>query len=110
GELAIDFFNENITDLNVVLSNSPCGWTSGRPNRMQLAFTVPQEYWEYLRTHKKFFKHNWKDESEPPQELAFRWTNTQSVVPPSIHPDTKNSYTWINDESHLSEIPESILS
>lgn len=74
-------------------------WSSGREDRFQVAWTVPQECWEHLYRHPV-------SENE---KLDFRWTGTQSVMPPSYHPDTKCNYFWVLNEPPLTQIPDELL-
>jgi hypothetical protein len=61
-------------------------WSSGRPNRRQLAFRVPFDYWPHLRNRRA-----WKRNGSTVLEL--RWAGHQSVIA-GAHPDT-NGYHWI---------------
>ena len=77
-------------------------WTSGKTDRCQMAFSVPEEYWDVLKTK--------KITTGEREGFEFRWAGGQSVVPPSIHPDTKQPYIWLIDATNeLQVIPESIL-
>lgn len=79
-------------------------WTSGRDGRCQMAFTVEQKYWEFLETK--------KIATAEGEGFELRWTGTQSVLPPSLHPDTGKLYEWINPPSKtdLAPLPDSVLS
>ena len=92
---AIDYWNENfprheIDKINTVM------WSSGKPYRLQAAFTVPHDYWDVLK-HRKI------------SMLEFRWGN-QSVLPPSKLDDGRQ-YFWIKNPSTtaIKEIPEDVL-
>lgn len=65
-------------------------WSSGRPNRRQLAFRVPFDYWPHLRNRR-----SWKRNGTTVFEL--RWAGHQSVIA-GAHPDT-NGYHWIPGRS-----------
>lgn len=65
-------------------------WSSGRPNRRQLAFRVPQEYWPHLRNRRI-----WTIDGRTVLEL--RWAGHQSVIA-GAHPDT-NGYHWLPGHS-----------
>lgn len=93
GEEAIEFFQENISKELF----ADCCWTSGKANRFQIAYKVPEEYWEACRTIKV----------GPNKKLEFRWNGSQSVIPPSVHPET-GKYKWIF-EGEPEIIPEHIL-
>ena len=77
-------------------------WSSGKTDRCQMAFQVPEEYWDVLKTK--------KISTGDREGFEFRWAGGQSVLPPSIHPDTKEPYYWIIDSSEIVEtIPEDLL-
>jgi hypothetical protein len=103
GREAIDYFDDNIMLLPDVFMLNPIVWTSGKPDRFQIAFKVPKQYWPYLQ--KKVVGN-----------LEFRWgndkTSHQSVLPPSKHPET-GQYRWEiepNGTNDNLEIPDEILS
>lgn len=96
GEDAIDHFyktfqNIDITSIDTVM------WTSGKPFRFQAAFTIPEEYWSVLKR-------------KVVSSLEFRWTNTQSVLPPSTLNDGR-TYVWLKSPSQykVQPLPEEIL-
>lgn len=86
-------------------------WTSGKPGRKQLLFQVPEHIREKLREYDfhravvtefnevKTARHTetvkGKEVEKIDDLLEFRYSNHQSVLPPSYHPDT-GSYKWIN--------------
>ena len=70
-------------------------WTSGRPNRRQLAFRVPSDLWPYLRG-RRFFK-----DASGRTVLELRGTGHQSVIA-GEHPDT-NGYAWIRGRSPVEQ-------
>ena len=85
-------------------------FTSQRPGRCQYLFLVPEQYKDIIRTKKiKTGKNNNDNESE---QLELRWTNLQSVLPPSNHPIT-GQYHWISgcaiDEIKIAIAPKWIL-
>jgi hypothetical protein len=65
-------------------------WSSGRPNRRQLAFRVPFDYYAHLRGRRI-----WQRNGSTVLEL--RWAGHQSVIA-GAHPDTAG-YHWIPDRS-----------
>lgn len=109
GILAIDFdgngstaqflevFGRPWTDLPQTVS-----WSSGRPNRRQLAFRVPRELFEHLRGRRR-----WQRNGTTVLEL--RWTGHQSVIA-GDHPDTAG-YHWINspEQQQVADAPEWLL-
>lgn len=79
-------------------------WTSGKPHRRQLLFQALPEQMDLILPYKE--KCGTQDIKE---ELDFRWDGEQSVLPPSVHPDTGH-YQWINDLSHpVLPIPEWVI-
>lgn len=85
-------------------------WTSGKTDRCQMAFTVPEEYWPVLKTKKIVTKQPSNTGAGDGEGFEFRWAGGQSVLPPSIHPDTKKPYQWLIDASNeLQVIPDSVL-
>jgi len=83
-------------------------WTSGKDSRCQMAFTVPEQYWDYVRTQKIT---NTRDDMIAEGEgFEFRWTGCQSVVPPSELADGRQ-YTWIASptQTDVAELPDEIL-
>ena len=92
---AIDYWNENfprheIDKINTVM------WSSGKPYRLQAAFTVPHVYWDVLKR-------------KVVNKLEFRWGG-QSVLPPSKLDDGRE-YFYIKSPSTtvIKEIPEDVL-
>jgi len=91
-------------------------WTSNKPGRCQMAFSVPKEAWELMPNFK--VKGPIGDDGKP-QMLEVRWGNSisglQSVLPPSLHPDNTQdpniNYCWLCEPSRtdLQEIPIALL-
>lgn len=85
-------------------------WTSGKTDRCQMAFAVPEEYWPVLKTKKIQTKAPSKPGAGDGEGFEFRWLGGQSVLPPSIHPDTKQPYQWLIDASNqMHSIPDCVL-
>lgn len=83
-------------------------WTSGKDSRCQMAFRVPEQYWDYVRTQKIT---NTRDDLIAEGEgFEFRWTGCQSVMPPSELSDGRK-YDWIVNptEIDVAELPDEIL-
>lgn len=77
-------------------------WSSGKTDRCQMAFQVPEVYWDVLKTK--------KISTGEREGFEFRWAGGQSVLPPSIHPETHEPYYWIIDSSEPVEtIPIDLL-
>jgi hypothetical protein len=85
-------------------------WASGKPDRCQMAFTVPEEIWPYLKTKKIVTKQASASGAGDGEGFEFRWAGGQSVIPPSIHPETKASYMWLIKPNIIcAELPLSLL-
>ena len=111
GPWAWEYWQNNIgidfTTINTIM------WTSNKPGRCQMAFEVPKEAWELLPNRINI--------SGPPivggkpDGLEFRWSNVQSVLPPSLHPDNAVNpdinYRWLArpSQTDLQEIPIELL-
>jgi hypothetical protein len=67
-------------------------FTSGKPGRRQILYFITEEYWQVVKTIKQ--KTGVKDSDGKEQLLEFRWNGCQSVLPPSVHPETGN-YFWV---------------
>lgn len=101
GPWAFEWWTKNLPD--AVLPETIC-WSSGKEGRIQYAYLVKEEYWKLIRTVKY-------DNGLPKPDkegIEFRWNGCQSVLPPSIHPDTHKPYQWIGAEE-VTEIPDGIL-
>lgn len=96
GEEALDHFNNTFPHIDLT-SYETSMWSSGKPYRFQVAFYVPNEYWTYLKR-------------KVVNKLEFRWTNTQSILPPSKLNDGRE-YFWIKKPSEFGvmELPDEIL-
>lgn len=93
---AVEHFNNTFPDIDIT-SIDTAMWTSGKEYRMQAAFYVPELYWLELKR-------------KVVNKLEFRWTNTQSILPPSKLNDGRE-YMWIKKPSEVGvkELPEQIL-
>ena len=74
-------------------------WTSGRPNRAQMAFSVHPDLWDLLPN--RHWLNGPMDEDGKTQQLEFRWNNLQSVLPPSIHEELGTEYIWVQAPSSV---------
>lgn len=83
-------------------------WTSGKDSRCQMVFTVPADYWDYIRTQK--IVHTKDDLISDGEGFEFRWAGCQSVMPPSTLSDGRN-YAWLRStvESSVAELPDAVL-
>lgn len=102
GIVAIDFDGQSAWDLALHLSNGDLpdtvSFTSNRPGRHQRLYQIPEEYWEAIATHK--LKTGVIGEDGSKEQLEFRWSGCQSVLPPSKHPST-GEYSWINSPQDI---------
>lgn len=78
-------------------------WRSGKADRCQIAFYVPEDYWPYLKTIKIATGNG--------EGFEFRWTGAQSVLPPSTLKDGR-VYTWLAspNDTDIPIIPDAVLS
>ena len=105
GQYAWDYWNKKFSiDLSTLNTIS---WTSNKPARCQMAFKIPKEYWDYVKT----FKDSIMIDSETREGIEFRWAGSQSVLPPSIHPDTNKPYEWVISPEYgeILTIPDEVL-
>jgi hypothetical protein len=113
GLLAVDFDAEGYEEQFRLAFGRPLkdlprtvSWTSGKPGRRQLAYSVDSKYWDKLRGKKV-----WKNQDNKTC-LELRWAGQQSVVL-GAHPET-NGYTWCSGSSPadlpVAEAPEWLLS
>ena len=61
-------------------------FTSDRPGRCQYLFLIPEQYKDSIKTKK--IKTGVIGDDGKGEQLEFRWSNLQSVLPPSVHPTT----------------------
>jgi Bifunctional DNA primase/polymerase, N-terminal len=80
-------------------------FTSGKPDRAQYLFSIPSKYWHQVKSKKIQIKLVDRVEC-----LEFRWNGNQSVLPPSVHPET-GYYRWINSPTvKVAQFPQKALS
>lgn len=85
--VAIDFDGQSAIDLGQELFGEipeTVTWTSGRPGRYQALFVVPEQYRD--RVKNKTVKTGVIGDDEKAEQIEFRYTGNQSVLPPSPHP------------------------
>ncbi len=79
------------------------GWTSGLPQRAQLAYRVPLEYWHCLRGRRSWTRPSSKTKTASAPGagggtvLELRWEGHQSVIA-GVHPVT-GAYRWLQGRS-----------
>jgi uncharacterized protein (DUF927 family) len=81
-------------------------FASGKLDRSQYLFTIPQELWATLTSKSDKIPN---DEGGV-EEFGFFWTGRQSVLPPSAHPET-DGYFWVHspDNAPIAPIPNPLL-
>jgi hypothetical protein len=77
-------------------------FTSNRPGRCQYLFYVGEEYWKAIATKKLAVA--WDEKGKPTEFLEFRWDGCQSVLPPSVHPQT-GFYRWRKSPQEIQIAP-----
>lgn len=100
GPEAVAFLKENFD--HDILRSANFAWTSGREERMQIGWQVPEQFWDILR----------KITVGVGNKLEFRWDGCQSVMPPSVHPtNTSGYYEWVIEPSgeQIAELPRPLL-
>jgi hypothetical protein len=85
-------------------------FTSDRPGRCQYLFLIPEQYVHAIKTKK--IKTGVIGDDGKAEQLEFRWSNLQSVLPPSVHPVT-GEYRWVDgcaiDETKIAIAPDWII-
>jgi len=85
-------------------------FTSDRPGRCQYLFLIPEQYAHAIKTKK--IKTGVIGDDGKAEQLEFRWSNLQSVLPPSVHPVT-GEYRWVDgcaiDETKIAIAPDWII-
>lgn len=110
GPAAWDWWDANIG----IAIPATVAWASGRQGRCQMAFSVPPEAWEFLSTKKINLNVPCPEDARKMQGFELRWSDhrgVQSVLPPSLHPDTQQEYFWIHPPSQTDvlELPWEVL-
>lgn len=95
-EKARELFLEKDISLDFLLM-SGVQISSGRENRAKLIYKLP-----FVLPSKKL-QYNHAD------IVDFRCRGMQDVLPPSIHPDTGQPYTWIGDWRSIPTLPQEIF-
>lgn len=122
GSSSMDFFERRF-DRNVVnFLTGSVSWSSGSFGRAQVAYRVPEVYWDHL-AQKSVTTHVYDaaefdhpDHAPKAEQLEFRWAGHQSVLPPIIHPSGR-PYAWIehpsrvfiNNPDGLPQLPDPVL-
>lgn len=91
---------------------------SGRPNRAKLLFAIPEDVEALSLRSVQVQAPEANDAGKHPVWIEFRCAtacgqkSVQDVLPPSIHPDTREPYTWggSGDWRELPTLPAALLS
>ena len=107
GTVAIDFDGSSAMQKALELSGGEAlpdtvSFTSNRPGREQRLYLIPQEYWGDIKTTK--IKTGVTGDDGKPEQLELRWDGCQSVLPPSVHPQT-GYYRWIRSPTEVDIAP-----
>ncbi|MEB3886151.1 DUF3987 domain-containing protein [Lyngbya sp. CCY1209] len=83
-------------------------FTSNKPGRAQYLYQIPESEWGNVETRK--IKTGQKGDDGKEVLLELRWNGCQSVLPPSVHPET-GQYQWINSpgETAIAEAPRWVI-
>jgi Protein of unknown function (DUF3987)/Bifunctional DNA primase/polymerase, N-terminal len=109
--VAIDFDGQSAIEMGLEkfgeLPNTVT-WTSGRPGRLQGLFSVPERHRDLVKN--KTVKTGVIGDDGKAEQLEFRYTGNQSVLPPSPHPIT-DGYHWINSpiDTPVAELPQVVI-
>ena len=110
GVLAIDADGPAAHELLASYGELPptVAFTSGKVGRCQYLLQVGESYWSIIKTIK--LNTGLKGENGKDQLLEFRWDGCQSVLPPSVHPET-GRYQWVNspDSVEVAECPAWVI-
>ncbi|BAY29730.1 Primase 2 [Nostoc carneum NIES-2107] len=102
GILAIDVDGLSAEPMLMKLSNGDLPdtvtFSSGKPGRRQMLYYVPPQYWGVVKAFKLLTGIKGEDGKE--EQLDFRWDGQQSVLPPSVHPET-GSYHWVRSPQEI---------
>jgi hypothetical protein len=113
GKLAIDFdgpSSQKIKDaMEAALGQLPptVGWKSGKPGRYQLLYQVPEHYREKFKSLNNLKRSEIEiggnliscdKAGKKRDQIEFRYNKSQSVLPPSAHPETEG-YTYLDGQS-----------
>jgi hypothetical protein len=117
GIVAIDFDGDTSLKIAEVIGSwllsakeKTLAWSSGKDGYYQVVYRIPEahlELWE-KETHKQITEYGNAKTKKPVKntegkiiekghQLEIRYKGSQSVLPPSIHPDTKKPYQWLNE-------------
>ena len=106
--LAIDCDGPTAHELAEKLGGLPktVSFTSGKKGRAQYLYLVPPEYREALKN----FTRKVLETGTKGEQLELRYNASQSVLPPSVHPETPG-YIWINsfEDMAIAELPTWVI-
>ena len=78
--------------------------TSGRPGRYQMAYHIPEMYWDAIKS--KDYQTGVTGDDGKPEQIEFRWKGRQSVIL-GEHPMEGYGYRWVHspDDTPVAEAP-----
>ncbi len=110
--VTVDFDGKSSLDIALVIGqwlvdakDHTLAWSSGKDGYYQVAYQIPckhLEKWQNL-TRKAITSYG-SNQTIKGQQLEIRYSNCQSVLPPSKHP-TNGNYQWLNNNPILSLTP-----
>ncbi|CAD5910541.1 hypothetical protein PCC9214_00002 [Planktothrix tepida] len=110
GIVAVDCDGKAAHDFAKNLGGLPhtVSFSSGLEGRAQYLYQIPSEYWDAITTKKLNTGEIGGNGKEVLLEL--RWNGCQSVLPPSVHPETK-IYKWINsiENTAIAQAPNWVI-
>lgn len=113
GLMAIDVDGPTAAQLYTLMSGQDQGdtvsWNSGKPGRRQELYQLSEKLQQRLEsvgfTH--YALKEWQGfvcDAEKDEQLDFRFNRSQSVLPPSVHPET-GAYRWIHSVADTAVAP-----
>ena len=101
---ALDIDNDNYAALGkAVLHNPPCG-RIGKKGAVYFVRFTPELFQQFIDKNKRYhpgkFTVSGEHDSQLGQVAEFLIYRQLCVIPPSIHPDTKQRYQWLGKPLH----------
>lgn len=104
GLLAIDFDRENSFNIAKaiglwLIETDTLSWTSGKAHSLQKLFKIPDNRLkDFVKFNRKSINKYGNIAFVQSEQLELRYNHSQSVLPPSKHPET-DCYTWLFTDS-----------
>ncbi len=110
--VTIDFDGKSSLDIALVIGqwlvdakDHTLAWSSGKDGYYQVAYQIPCKHLEkWQNITRKAITSYGSNQTILRQQLEIRYSNCQSVLPPSKHP-TNGNYQWLNNNPILSLTP-----